>query len=205
MRYQSRFFTLLTTIGLVAVLDPTPASAASQVPPSAPVTVVNTSANPVPVTGSTTVSGSVTIANPSLTVDALNDTLNEPYIRGGSHSFSPTDLQITEAFDVPDGKRLIVESVTIRSATTANKAVIGQYAILKQVSGNVLSIGGDLSMTPAQGPIDGNYWSVGTHPIKLRIDAVPGVDHELNFYLQCDACDGTINVSVAGYLVPLPQ
>ena len=43
----------------LAVLCPTLALGAPQAPPSAPVTVVNTTANPVPITGSTTVSGTI--------------------------------------------------------------------------------------------------------------------------------------------------
>jgi hypothetical protein len=46
-----------------AMLWPVVALGAPQVPPSAPVTVVNTPANPVPVTGSLGVSGSVTVNN----------------------------------------------------------------------------------------------------------------------------------------------
>ncbi len=48
-----------------AMLWPVVTLGAPQVPPSAPMTVVNTSNNPVPVTGSVGVTGGVTVNNPS--------------------------------------------------------------------------------------------------------------------------------------------
>jgi hypothetical protein len=62
MQHRNRFFTLFKIAGLVGALCPTLALAAPQNPPSAPVTVVNTPANPVPVTGSLGVSGAVSIS-----------------------------------------------------------------------------------------------------------------------------------------------
>ena len=55
---RSSFATLAIAVSVITV-SPTLASAAPPIPPSAPVTVTNTSSNPVPITGSTTVSGSV--------------------------------------------------------------------------------------------------------------------------------------------------
>lgn len=62
---SSRLLSVCTVALLSAGFASTMASAASQTPPSAPVTVVNTTANPVPVTGSVGVAGGITISNSS--------------------------------------------------------------------------------------------------------------------------------------------
>jgi hypothetical protein len=55
MQHRNRFFTVFKIAGLVGALCPILALGAPQSPPSAPVTVVNQAANPVPVTGSLTI------------------------------------------------------------------------------------------------------------------------------------------------------
>jgi hypothetical protein len=57
-RLRSSFAPLAVAASVIS-LSATLASAAPPIPSSAPVTVTNTSSNPVPITGSTTVSGSV--------------------------------------------------------------------------------------------------------------------------------------------------
>ena len=60
-----RLFSSVVVVGTIGMLCPAVALAAAQVPPSAPVTVVNKPSNPVPVTlqGTGTVSGSVSVTN----------------------------------------------------------------------------------------------------------------------------------------------
>jgi hypothetical protein len=173
--------------------------------PDTPVSVTNTSANPVPVSvqGGLSVSGNVNVTNPVLSVDALNDLLNEPYFVSQSFAFSSADSQLQANFDIPNGKRLIVENITARAAFDATSNAVLEFAYVGQ-SGQQT---GYLSLT-AQGDIPGfggtTYWFVGTHSVKLRLDAVTGSTNELVFFLQRGPVGGTWNVSVAGYLVPLP-
>lgn len=63
MEYERRFARTLAVIGASCVLSPILAFGAPQNPPSAPVTVVNGSSNPVPVQGSVGISGTVTVGN----------------------------------------------------------------------------------------------------------------------------------------------
>jgi hypothetical protein len=67
------------------------------------------------------------------------------------------------------------------------------------------SIGGELAMQP-QGTLtlfgQQETWLIGTHAVKLRIDAVPGEDDELVIAFRTNG-GGTVNAFVAGYLVPL--
>lgn len=198
-----------------ALAWPALALGAPQDPPSAPVTVVNKPANPVPVSGTLNVantpdnplavSGNINVTNSILNVEALNDQLSVPYFHTRSSSFAGGDSPQFLSFDIPTGKRLIVENITVRAAlnTTSNLVAGFQYQ-----SAQTGSETGYLSLQ-AQGPITGSfgdttYWLVGTHPVKVRLDAVEGKTDELSIFLQRGVVGGTWNVSVAGYLVPLP-
>lgn len=63
MERQRRFARMLAVVGATCLLNPILALGAAQTPPSAPVTVVNGTSNPVPVRGSVGVSGTVTVGN----------------------------------------------------------------------------------------------------------------------------------------------
>lgn len=173
---------------------------------STPVQVMNTTANPVPVSvqGSLSVSGNVSVTNSVLHVDALNDILNEPYFVSRSGAFGASETFVEKVFDIPDGKRLIIETITVRAALDAPGVAFVQFGYVNAQS---VQESGELSMQ-AQGTIPGtfvsSFWLAGTHPVKFRVDAVVGKTDELHFFLRRSAVGGTWNVLVAGYLVPLP-
>ena len=90
-------------------------------PLSAPVTVVNTTANPVPVAvaGTVNVGGTLNVSisdnsatNP-LQVHDVDNAPRTPYAQTKRLSFNPSDRAILGNFDVPAGKRLIIESFSI--------------------------------------------------------------------------------------------
>ena len=62
MKGQTRLFSSAVVAGTIGMLCAVLAWAAPQNPPSAPVTVVNTSSNPVPVTGSLAITGTPTFS-----------------------------------------------------------------------------------------------------------------------------------------------
>jgi len=90
---------------------------AGQTPPSAPVTVVNTTANPVPVTGTIGLSGTanVTVTNtgsnplPVVTLNLDDSVLNAFQTRV---LFGGGNPQSDKEFTVPTGKRLVIQSIT---------------------------------------------------------------------------------------------
>jgi hypothetical protein len=110
----------------IAVLCPSLALGAPQTPPSAPVTVVNTAANPVPITGSTTVSGSVAatqsgtwavqVVNPATTpiqTTSVDKDGRIPYqmMRGGSSCANDNHCAIFFP-PVPANHRLVVRHLS---------------------------------------------------------------------------------------------
>jgi hypothetical protein len=86
---------------------------------SAPVTVVNTTANPVPVAGTVNVSGTanVTISDNSPTNPLhVRDVDNAPrtaFAQTKKLTFNGPDRAVLGNFDVPAGKRLVIESFSV--------------------------------------------------------------------------------------------
>src|SRR5262245_20612929 len=95
---------LVAAVGSLALLRGSPVLAASD----KDVIVVNPPAKPVPVTGA---------------VEVVNDALYVPYIRLGSANLA-VGSQIGEVmFDIPDGKRLVVEAVSVQASVPAGQRV----------------------------------------------------------------------------------
>jgi hypothetical protein len=88
-------------------------------PLSAPVTVVNTTANPVPVAGTVNVGGTLDVrisdnsATNPLQVHDVDNAPRTAFAQTKRLSFNPSDRAILGNFDVPAGKRLIIESFSI--------------------------------------------------------------------------------------------
>jgi len=130
---QRRNGNLLKLAGAIALLYPGLALAAAQTPPSAPVTVVNTTANPVPVTGSATVSGTVTatqsgtwnvgiVGTPSV---SINSSPTNPVFVTSIAKPVPVQFALctnstftarcsSTGYVVPNGKRLRIQYVSWR-------------------------------------------------------------------------------------------
>lgn len=118
MQYRNRTLAILKIAGLVGLLSPSLALGAAQVPPSAPVTVVNTTANPVPVTGTIGLTGTanVTVSNtgsnpvPTVSLNQDDKVLNAFRTRLLFGGGSP---QTDKEFTVPTGKRLVIQSISV--------------------------------------------------------------------------------------------
>jgi len=174
---------------------------------STPVQVMNAPSNPVPVTGVVSgdvkVTGEVKVTNSVLNVAVLNDIESEPYMVSQSAAFGGGQVPQFK-FDVPDGKRLIIETITVRFALDTPSNGLAQFRALAPGG---LPVSGDIAMQP-QGAITDfgstKTWLIGTHSIKLRVDANAGKDDEFLIAGRVGNVSGTTNVFVAGYLVPLP-
>lgn len=100
-------------VSVMAVLIYGVAMAVPNNPPSAPVTVVNTDANPVPVTGNFGISGTADV-NVTNTVPVTGtvaiDNMKEPASIEASCTVNGVEAACySDDFDVPDGKRLTIE------------------------------------------------------------------------------------------------
>ena len=88
-------------------------------PPSAPVTVVNTTANPVPVAGIVNVGGTANVritdnsATNPLQVHDVDNAPRTAFAQSKRLTFNGPDRAILGNFDVPAGKRLVIESFSV--------------------------------------------------------------------------------------------
>jgi len=186
---------ILIGMGLVAavvaltVLSGSPVLAAQD----KDVIVVNTPAAPVPVTGTVAVKGTPT-------VEVVNDALYEPYIKLAGVSLSDGTLLGQVTFDVPDGKRLVIETVSVQAAVPSGQKV---RVFLDVTEG----IGSLLGVVPVQspGPILGVEYFVANLPFKLRKDAIPGHTDEIVVRMGRDSSvgDAGLLATIYGYLVDL--
>jgi hypothetical protein len=99
------------------------AMAAANNPPSAPVTIVNTASNPVPVTGSFGISGTANV-NVTNTVPVINseNPARSPFWGTGMDQFNDElESLVLAVGSVPAGKRLIIEYVGVHCSAALDE------------------------------------------------------------------------------------
>ena len=178
---------LVTAVVALTLLSGSPVLSA----PDKDVTVVNTPANPVPVTGS---------------VEVVNDTLYQPYIQLSSFDITEGNLLGEVLFDVPDGKRLILETLSVQVAVPEGQKVrVTLNAQVKPASPDKYFLG----FVPVQspGPILGVEYYIANQPFKLRQDWFSGSNSEITVNVLRDSSIGraTLLVTLYGYLVDSPS
>jgi len=178
---------LVTAVVALTLLSGSPVLSA----PDKDVTVVNTPANPVPVTGS---------------VEVVNDTLYQPYIQLSSFDITEGNLLGEVLFDVPDGKRLILETLSVQVAVPEGQKVrVTLNAQVKPASPDKYFLG----FVPVQspGPILGVEYHIANQPFKLRQDWFSGSNSEITVNVLRDSSIGraTLLVTLYGYLVDSPS
>jgi len=177
---------LVTAVVALTLLSESPVPAA---PADKDVIVTNTPANPVPVTGS---------------VEVVNDTLFVPYIKTASVLDSPdTQLQVT--FDVPDGKRLVLETVAVQASVPSGQKV--RVSLDSQINPAINPYVIGFLSVQSPGPISGFEYYVANQPFKLRQDWFSGSTAEIIVRMSRDSSSGLAGllVTVYGYLVDSPS
>ena len=197
-------------------------------PGSAPVTVQNTSDNPVPVTvtGTVNINGSSTVnalqsgawnvgiagnsATNPLQVHDVDNAPRTPYAQTKKLTFNGPDRQILGNFDVPDGKKLVIESFSVfGKLPSGNKLVEADINAFQ---------GGEQFGTQYFAPVfTGNTeetFEPGVFIVssgKMHLEAVAGAG-TVTVHLERDHIIGlssvppfSFNVSITGYLVDAPQ
>lgn len=154
------------------------------------VIVENTAANPVPVN----VQNQVTTKgadNPAFQPFA-KDVVDVPAFPG------PND---TVTFDVPAGKRLVIELVTIRGTLSSGNTLA--IAIIKTLQPDGSTVTHGLTIPPLGTSSTGLPTYSLTHP--LRLYAEPGVGSVSIFVARNgDGPTFSVGASISGYLVDIP-
>jgi len=139
-------------------------------------------------------------------VEEINDVLRIPYSRSFA-LIAGGPAAARAVFDIPDGKRFVIEAVSYRLVIKHNvyfsvtlEPLIGGIRAphyLSTQSNTVISREGDTTR--------GAY--TGTHPMNLRVDAKSGMSNEIEVVVSrqdADISPVIFNVSVSGYLVDIP-
>ena len=176
---------LVTAVVTLTLVSGSPVLAAS----TKDVIVANTPGEPVPVTG---------------TVEVVNDALYQPYIKTAAIVDS-LDTQLQVAFDVPNGKRLILETVVVQASVPSPQKV--RVSLDSQINPaiNAYVIGWLPVQSP--GPILGVEYYIANQPFKLRQDWFQNSTAEIIVRMSRDSSDGSASllVTVYGYLVDSPS
>jgi hypothetical protein len=111
-------------------------------------------------------------------VEEINDVLRVPYSRNFAIAAAgPTAARAT--FDIPDGKRFVIEAVSYDLAIKDN--VYFSVALAPLIGGirapHYLSAQSHTMVSREGDPTRGTH--TGTHPMKLRVDAKPGMNNEI--------------------------
>ena len=207
-KMHTRSRVLLTTmvvfsLALVFCVNQRPAFAADK---PERVTVVNTPANPVPITGSTTVSGNVNatitgtpnvnVANQPVDVDKARHPV---YLNGGTVStITQADFDIVT---VPAGKRLIVEHIACDAGVpTANDEKVRTNIAVVLPSVGLVTVF-PLVMAP-QGAFSGQDHFVVSQQVHWYFE--PGTTIEGNMIRNSSTGNFVANCQMVGYQIDVP-
>jgi hypothetical protein len=126
-------------------------------------------------------------------VEVINDVLRQPYVRSGSAS---SDAPIV-TFDIPDGKRLIIETVAFQASRPAADA--NRMFFEPLINGERHLVPLPIQFTSVEGAVS---YLISMIPMTARIDSATNSTTELRFRRGSGAV-GSLNVTVFGYLVDI--
>ena len=149
---------------------------------------------PVTVEGDVSVHGAVAV---------LNDSLNTPYLAGFNRTIAAGQTNGELAFDIPDGKRLVIETINVSVRALQGQPIQGTF-VFSNGHGIVL---GEFPLQPTGLVFPGTIQEiqVAFPPIKARVDAQTGLTDEVRVVVSRGDTTGTasLTVTVMGYLVDL--
>jgi hypothetical protein len=142
-------------------------------------------------------------------VEVLNDVLREPYRKstGGrttATGTTPFPLHFIK-FDVPAGRRLIVETISLQVRVPINQNVLVQMWLMEGGSSIDATVQLPVQKQGTFGTSTTPDYLTATHPVMLRVDGTE-FTNEISFNLVRNAEVGELdfNVSIFGYLVDIP-
>ena len=163
MKETARVLALAAVYGAAFL---TPAQAGSQNPPSAPVTVVNTSANPVPVVqqGTTNVSGNVTVAN----------TAANPVPISGAVSITGTPNVVITGGSVNVGTKIVASFEADDVDSTQHKYGPFDISPYSKIRFTVVANGNGSVNADIETDGMGDYFDLDAGEVKTRVYEVAG-------------------------------
>jgi hypothetical protein len=180
------------SITLVAVSDSH--AAAAPTPPGGPTVNIK---EPV----SVTVDGPVEVQG---VVEVINDVLRQPFRQTRSQTTSVGLSATIVDFDVPAGKRLIVETISIRARVNLNEVVEASMSTPGTDGTNATSTALPLAKQGTFSTTNFPDHYSALHSVRIRVDGTAATN-ELSFILtrNLTAGSGELVVTVHGYVVDI--
>ena len=133
-------------------------------------------------------------------VQVVNDTVFEPYVQTDGTLIVQNGVTFL-SFDVPNGKRLIIEALSVIMQVYA-----GGYGQAYLIAPSSTRTGPTRVLLPMQpqgrSSDDDLFIHGGTHPIQVRVDTAGTNDEVQILFVTKDVL--TVNATVSGYLVNAP-
>lgn len=188
---------ILPIVAVIAVVSLSGLQTSEGNPPFENVTVNNTPANPVPVMVQNPTTA-VTIQN-TPSVKAADNPAFQPYVQSGSH-FDQIGSSDSISFDVPAGKRLVIELVTVTLDLPTGQNQATNSLLLNE--GSPRQVIHEMTST-AEGDNGGGSRFVTTQTLRAYAEAGTGT---VKIHIGRNSSASTFgwSVSVSGYLVDLP-
>jgi len=136
-------------------------------------------------------------------VEEINDVLHRPYVASNQNS-TTGGTGVSTGFDIPVGKRLIVESLTVLAQLTSGQQPSVTMLTAATTAGQP-PVTADIPLT-AQGQLGDLDVFKAALPLKLRVSGTSSIN-DLIFILSRSSLVGSaaIRVTVFGYLVDIPN
>jgi hypothetical protein len=144
---------------------------------------------PVTVEGSVSVQGPVTVQG---VVEVLNDVLRQPYVRTGVGEGTSPIVN----FDIPDGKRLIIETVSFQAATPTG---VPTRMFLEVAANNFVASPLVVQSKSIEGSTD---FLMSTIQMTVRLNSILGSTSEFRIRRGTGGA-GSLTATVYGYLVDI--
>ncbi len=136
-------------------------------------------------------------------VETLDESLNEPYVIQKSGVIGEGGHSASINFDVPAGKRLIIETVSYRASQVGvgDTEFLFAMAVLPNTAHSTLV---ELPVQQSFGFI-GVVFHTGTQAVKVRVDSRDGRPDEIRVSAlrSSSAGEATVSASIFGHLVDL--
>ena len=136
-------------------------------------------------------------------VEEINDVVQRPYV-ASSQATAVSGTGVSAGFDIPVGKRLIVESLTVLAQLTSGQQPSVTMLTAATTAGQPV-VTADIPLT-AQGQLGDQDVFKAALPLKLRVSGTSS-PNDLTFILSRSSLSGSLvmRVTVFGYLVDIPN
>lgn len=216
---------ILIALAVLSTLGVTNLATAAGPDAGVNVNVVNTPANPVPVTGSVSVTGAVTGTvtgtvglTPGTSVLVGNPVTNPVRVRNVNDAIQPVQAQasclittlgcLPTIYTVPAGKRLVIEYASMRvcilpgqSATLSIATQVGDQAVFHYLNGTPPAAGPGTFAIGCNSSLPSSEVAVGEQ-VKIYADA--GTTVVLTGSRNSTTGSASFQFSISGYLVDVP-